>query len=161
MNCAATVSADARVHTHTIGTSSPVFGLRPRRRTTYTTTYFSRLRGSGSVVAYPDIIAIGAMAACQERGIAIPNELSLTGFENLDLASSVTPRLTTVHFPAGELGARAGDEILKPIGGSPIEAQVELPIVLVVRGTTARASSSSAVNWRRTRTGIAEATGNS
>jgi LacI family transcriptional regulator, galactose operon repressor len=111
-----------------------------------------------AIICGHDIIAVGAIAACQERGIAIPKDLSLTGFEDLELASSVIPPLTTVHFPAGELGARAGEEILKRIQSPPIEAQIELPIRLVVRGTTGRPSASSAFTWKRTRTATEKAT---
>jgi LacI family transcriptional regulator len=75
---------------------------------------------------------------CQEMEIAIPNELSLTGFEDLELASNVTPPLTTVHFPTEELGVRAGEEILKRIANEPTPGQIELSIKLVARGTTSQ-----------------------
>jgi len=91
-----------------------------------------------AIICGHDIIAVGAIAMCQEMGVAIPNELSLTGFEDLELASNVTPPLTTVHFPAEELGVRAGEEILKRIANEPTPGQIELSIKLVTRGTTSQ-----------------------
>ena len=83
-----------------------------------------------------DIIAVGAIAMCSEMGVAVPGDMSITGFEDLDLASNVVPALTTVHFPAHELGAVAGAEMLRHIEGGVSHGQIELPISLVVRGTT-------------------------
>lgn len=90
-----------------------------------------------AIICGHDIIAVGAIAMCHDLGIAIPGDVSLTGFENLDLASNVTPPLTTVQFPAGELGVRAGEEILKRIEGDASAGQIELPIRLLARGTSA------------------------
>ncbi len=66
----------------------------------------------------------------------MPEELSLTGFEDLELASNVTPPLTTIRFPAVELGVLAGEEILRCIVHEPGQGLIELPIALMTRGTT-------------------------
>lgn len=104
-------------------------------------TGIRKLLGGGrplsAVICGHDIIAVGALAMCKELGVSVPSQLSLTGFEDLELASNVTPPLTTVHFPAEELGTRAALEILKRIAGKPSEGQVELPIKLMIRETTA------------------------
>lgn len=90
-----------------------------------------------AIICGHDIIAVGAIAMCNEMGVAVPAALSLTGFEDLELASNITPPLTTVHFPAAELGAAVGEEILNNLAGKPSRGQIEFPIELRVRGTTA------------------------
>jgi LacI family transcriptional regulator len=84
-----------------------------------------------------DVLAIGALAECHAQGIAVPREISVTGFDDLDMSSVVTPGLTTVHFPTAELGTYAAQQLLARIAGKPFEARVELPVELVVRGSTA------------------------
>lgn len=91
-----------------------------------------------AIICGHDIIAVGALAMCCELGIAVPSEVSITGFEDLDLASNVVPPLTTVRFPAEQLGLRAGVEILRKIANEPDAGQIELPINLIVRGSTSR-----------------------
>lgn len=94
-----------------------------------------------AIICGHDIIAVGALAGCRTLGISVPDELSLTGFEDLDLAAAVNPPLTTVHFPGAELGALAGEEIMKRIDQSSTETQIEVQINLIVRGTTSRVSA--------------------
>lgn len=84
-----------------------------------------------------DILAIGAMAECAALGIAVPNEISITGFDDMEIASLVSPGLTTVHFPTAELGLYAARHLLQKLAGERVEARRELPVELVVRGTTA------------------------
>jgi LacI family transcriptional regulator len=60
-----------------------------------------------AVLAVNDAIAIGALSACHQAGIAVPERLSVTGFDDIPLAVDVTPRLTTVALPHAEIGARA------------------------------------------------------
>lgn len=89
-----------------------------------------------AIICGQDIIAVGALAMSLELGLKVPEELSLTGFEDLELASNVTPPLTTVRFPAAELGVHAGEEILRCIAHEPGQGLIELPIALMRRGTT-------------------------
>ena len=98
-----------------------------------------------AIICGHDIIAVGALAMCRELGIAVPSDISITGFEDLDLTSNVVPPLTTVRFPAEQLGVHAGVEILRKIANEPDAGQIELPIDLIVRGST----SSSRTPTRR------------
>lgn len=62
-----------------------------------------------AVFAAADIVALGALSAARDLGIRVPQELSIIGFDNIDLASVVTPALTTVHVHKtwmGSLGVR-------------------------------------------------------
>jgi len=90
-----------------------------------------------AVVCGNDVLAIGALAACHSQGLAVPREVSVTGFDDLEMAAVVTPALTTVHFPTSELGTYAAQYLLARFAGRAVETLTELPVELVVRGSTA------------------------
>jgi LacI family transcriptional regulator len=90
-----------------------------------------------AVICGNDILAIGAMAECNARGIVVPRDMSITGFDDMEIASLITPGLTTMHFPTTELGVDAARHLLKKLTGEPVALRSELPVELVVRGTTA------------------------
>lgn len=95
-----------------------------------------------AVICGNDVLAIGALAECRARGIAVPGEVSITGFDDLEMAAVVTPALTTVHFPTAELGSYAAQHLLARLAGRPVEQHTELPVELVVRASTAPPSKS-------------------
>lgn len=94
-----------------------------------------------AIFAANDVNAIGVYEAARQLGIRIPYDLSVIGFDDTDLARWATPRLTTVHQPLLEMGARAVSAILsttngdRALGAGPIELRTRL----VVRDSTARA----------------------
>jgi LacI family transcriptional regulator len=90
-----------------------------------------------AVICGNDVLAIGALAECNAQGLAVPRDVSVTGFDDLEMAAVVTPSLTTVHFPTAELGTLAGRHLLARLAGAPVEQCTELPVVLVVRASTA------------------------
>jgi LacI family transcriptional regulator len=90
-----------------------------------------------AVVCGNDVLAIGALAECQSAGLAVPQQVSVTGFDDLEMAAVVAPGLTTVHFPTAELGVHAAQNLLARLGGREAPARTELPVELVVRGSAA------------------------
>jgi len=86
-----------------------------------------------------DLIAMGALKAALTANVAIPRELSIVGCDDVEMASVVTPELTTVHISARELGARAARLLLRQLEGQEVSAKPgkPLPVRLVRRGTTA------------------------
>ncbi|MDX3526660.1 LacI family DNA-binding transcriptional regulator [Streptomyces sp. ID05-39B] len=60
-----------------------------------------------AVLAANDTIAIGAMSAFRNAGVAVPDDVSVTGFDDIELATDVTPRLTTVSLPLVQAGTEA------------------------------------------------------
>ncbi len=90
-----------------------------------------------AVICGNDVLAIGAMAECNAQGITIPQQVSITGFDDMEIASLMTPGLTTMHFPTTELGAYAAHHLLSRLTGKSVDLHTELPVELVVRGTTA------------------------
>ena len=95
-----------------------------------------------AVICGNDVLAIGALAECQALGLAVPRELSLTGFDDMEIAAAISPGLTTVHFPTTELGGYAAQHLIARLAGEPFDARIELPVELVVRGSTAPPSKS-------------------
>ncbi len=93
--------------------------------------------GATAVFCYNDTTALGLLAACHKRGIFVPDNLSVIGFDDIDMAAYTTPPLTTVRQPRFELGQRAMDMMLALVDGQERENQI-VPVELVVRQTTAR-----------------------
>lgn len=92
--------------------------------------------GITALFCYNDLMAVGALLACRTFGISVPEQLSLVGFDDIELAQFVTPALTTVHQPKLRLGQTAITMILDLLDGKPV-ADALLPTDLVVRGSTA------------------------
>ena len=91
-----------------------------------------------AVACYNDLVAIGVLRTLRQAGIAVPGELSVVGFDDIELAAWTDPPLTTVRQPTGELGCRAVERIAAALAGSAPTPSLEiLSPSLVVRGTTA------------------------
>ena len=78
------------------------------------------------------------MKAAAERGLTLPDDVSIVGFDDLEKARVVAPALTTVRQPLAEMGRMAVSLLMRLLERRPIEAmRVELATKLVVRGSTA------------------------
>jgi LacI family transcriptional regulator len=84
-----------------------------------------------------DLMAIGALDVAHELGLAVPGDVAVLGFDDVDAATIVTPQLTTVRNPAYEAGSTAGDLLLSRMSGrySGAGRTVVLPCPFIVRGT--------------------------
>ncbi|MDF5706292.1 MAG: LacI family DNA-binding transcriptional regulator [Nostoc sp. S4] len=92
--------------------------------------------GVTGIFCYNDMVAVGALLACQERGISIPQDLSLVGFDGIALSSYVTPPLTTVCQPMLEIGRSAMQILLDLLEEKSVENLVLSPF-LIKRGSSA------------------------
>jgi DNA-binding LacI/PurR family transcriptional regulator len=92
--------------------------------------------GVTAVFCYNDQVAVGVLMACRELGIAVPEQLSVVGYDDVDLARYVTPPLTTIHQPKLRLGEIAMQMLLDILEGRPVQSRI-LPNELVVRASTA------------------------
>lgn len=91
--------------------------------------------GVTAVVAFNDLMALGILDRLRHRGVDIPGEMSVVGFDDVQLATLVSPALTTVHAPLARLGRRAVGLLLARLrGGAP--ASTRLPVELTIRGST-------------------------
>jgi DNA-binding LacI/PurR family transcriptional regulator len=96
-----------------------------------------------AVFAANDTMAMGALAAAGERGMRVPQELSVVGYDDSPIASTHLLRLTTVDSRNAEIGAVAAERLVARIGGGPdTGAAVLLEPELVVRGSTAAARAT-------------------
>ena len=87
-----------------------------------------------ALVCASDEMALGAMRALEDRGLRIPKDVSVTGFDDLPL-EPVRSRLTTVHQPLRLLGHTAATIMLELLEGKPARGQL-LPVRLVVRSSS-------------------------
>ena len=91
-----------------------------------------------AVLAMSDAMAIGAMTAARELGLRIPDDLSVVGFDDIDLAAHVDPPLTTVHQPIRQKGADAVRLLLAEVEQREANRpeHLRLETRLIVRGST-------------------------
>jgi len=97
----------------------------------------SRIRPT-AVLAYNDIIAIGAMDAIKQHGLSIPKDISVIGFDDVRLAREVVPALTTVHVPKHLMGIISVQRLINVVQGKKdIIRKVLVPTKLKIRKSTA------------------------
>lgn len=89
-----------------------------------------------ALVCDDDLIAAGAYKAARALGLDVPGEVSVTGFDDVLLATALEPELTTVRLPAEELGAQGMTALLELLAGGRPTPRV-LPGRLVVRASSA------------------------
>ncbi|THA39355.1 LacI family transcriptional regulator [Streptomyces sp. A1547] len=88
-----------------------------------------------AVVCDDDILAAGTCKAARRLGLRIPDDLSVTGIDDLALATAVEPELTTVHLPAERVGEQGMAALLAVLEGTPWTAP-DIPVDLIVRAST-------------------------
>ncbi|HEY1485919.1 MAG TPA: LacI family DNA-binding transcriptional regulator [Micromonosporaceae bacterium] len=90
-----------------------------------------------ALIGFNDKGAVGAMAAAARRGLRVPNDLSIAGFDDIDLAQATTPMLTTVRQPLEEMGRIAVGLLIRLLDRHRLDAlHVELATELIVRDST-------------------------
>lgn len=82
-----------------------------------------------------DTLAIGAVFECQARGIEIPGQISVVGFDDIELAGQLSPGVTTVLVPSAQIGALAGSRLLDRLAGTPVPRRQQLEFELIERAT--------------------------
>jgi LacI family transcriptional regulator len=96
-----------------------------------------------ALVGFNDKVAVGALRAARERALRVPEDLSVTGFDDIDLARATHPLLTTVRQPLQEMGRMAVSLLVRLLERHELEAlHVELATELIVRGSTGPAVTS-------------------
>jgi len=92
--------------------------------------------GVTAAFCFNDMMAVGALLACRACGISVPAQISIVGFDDLELAQYVTPPLTTIHQPKLRLGQMAMELLLRLMDDQPAEDRCAA-VDLIVRGSTA------------------------
>jgi DNA-binding LacI/PurR family transcriptional regulator len=95
--------------------------------------------GVTAVFAYNDLVALGVMSRLGDRGIGVPDEMSVLGFDDIAMAAMSSPPLTTVAMPIATVARASASMLLTLVGGgSPRRPALrELETSLVIRSTTA------------------------
>ncbi|WP_246465100.1 LacI family DNA-binding transcriptional regulator [Ruania alkalisoli] len=84
-----------------------------------------------------DLMALGAMQVLTERGVRVPEDIAVMGYDNLGVAERTTPRLTTVYNPLVEMVAAATATLLDMVDGAPAPAGPQVLSPYLVEGGTA------------------------
>ncbi|MEL7253148.1 MAG: LacI family DNA-binding transcriptional regulator [Pseudomonadota bacterium] len=88
--------------------------------------------GPSAVICGNDVLAVGAVKAAQKLGLRVPEDISITGFDDMELASVIVPALTTVHVPHRQMGVLAARQLWKMVtentGGDSLRLDTELRI---------------------------------
>ncbi|WP_442159221.1 substrate-binding domain-containing protein [Rhizobium leguminosarum] len=86
-----------------------------------------------------DVMAVGGLLECQRRGINVPEQLAIAGFDDLPIAASTNPSLTTVKVDRVGLGRRAAEIIVNRLQGNHTYSQiVDVGFQVVERDSTRR-----------------------
>ncbi|MBS0304782.1 MAG: LacI family DNA-binding transcriptional regulator [Proteobacteria bacterium] len=86
-----------------------------------------------ALVCGNDVIAYGVMLEAERRGLRVPMNLSVMGFDDLEWSRHLRPSLTTMHLPTDEVWTRAGEYLVNTLAGLPVTCHYEVEASMVVR----------------------------
>ncbi len=90
-----------------------------------------------AIVAANDAMAVGALRACRDRKLRIPEDIAITGFDNVESSITARPTLTTVHVPKEEMGAAAVRHLVDVLQGHQSKGvKIIMPVRLIAREST-------------------------
>ena len=99
-----------------------------------------------AILCVNDWIAVGAIRELRNRGVSVPGDVSVTGFDNITLAEFCCPSLTTIHIPRAEIGRLVVEALIPDGSGVLLPArQISLDPELVVRESTGAAPRAAAL----------------
>lgn len=90
-----------------------------------------------ALICANDVLAVGAVLEAQSQGLNVPGDISITGFDDIEIASIISPSLTTVHVPHGSLGLHSANTLLAKIHDEPSIKDMELDTYIVERQSLA------------------------
>jgi len=104
--------------------------------------FMSRPNAPTVIMCGNDVLATGALHGAKKMGLRVPDDISITGFDDIELASIADPGLTTVHVPHREMGKRAAQMLIDMVNGIPPSESVELKTWRCLRGSLGPVSST-------------------
>jgi LacI family transcriptional regulator, galactose operon repressor len=100
-------------------------------------------RGFTAIVSFNDVAAVGAIRALRDANLAVPEDVSVIGFDDIQLAAYHTPRLTTIRQPLRDIGVSAARILLQRLQGfKDYPSQVAVTPELIIRESTAPANQN-------------------
>jgi DNA-binding LacI/PurR family transcriptional regulator len=94
-------------------------------------------RPPSAIFCYNDMTVLGALSTIRARGLAVPRDISLVGFDDLFFAAYLDPPLTTVRQPMRAMGRLAMETLCQLLAGSAMDHNIKVPGELIVRKSTA------------------------
>jgi LacI family transcriptional regulator len=91
-----------------------------------------------AIICGNDVLALGALFECQAQGLKVPSDISIVGYDGLEIAAQVTPALTTVVIPSIQMGVLAAEFLISTINKKPIQSKIKLEAELAIRETTSK-----------------------
>ena len=135
------ISPDLSVETDTYSVAE---GVRAARRLLKSGRPFT------AIVTGNDLLALGALDVLRESRIQCPDQVSVTGFNDLPMMDRVSPALTTVRVPQYEMGREAARLLVEQLEGDAVVQHLVLPVELVVRESTSHPPVNGPQRGRRT-----------
>ena len=87
-----------------------------------------------AIICFDDLLAVGALRAAKLRNLTVPSDLAVIGFNNFSMAAATTPPLTTLGFPAYQLGIEASNALIRHLKQEKqSKKEIVLPVKLFVR----------------------------
>lgn len=97
-------------------------------------TFMRQTHGTPTaLICANDVLAVGAVLEAQSQGLNVPDDISITGFDDIEIASIISPSLTTVHVPHRMLGLHSADTLLANINAGRIVTDMELETSIIER----------------------------
>lgn len=96
-------------------------------------TFFKKTPPPSAIISANDLMAIGAMRAAKEFHLRIPQDVSIIGFDNIEVASFYSPPLTSIKVPSYNLGNMGAEKLVKLIQDGSAYETITLPTELIVR----------------------------
>lgn len=93
-------------------------------------------KDTDGIFASSDLIAAQIIQVCAKLNLKIPEDIKLVGFDDVNIASLTTPRITTIHQPIKEMAFMAVDLLIQAAEGKIVPNRSILPVTLIERGTT-------------------------
>lgn len=90
-----------------------------------------------AIVCGNDILALGAIVECQSNGFRVPEDISVVGFDNIELSKHCNPPLTTIDVPADRMGSLAAGYLLDKLEGKEAAQYASVEVQLILRESTA------------------------
>ncbi len=126
---------------------NPAFIYQAKQTTGADSDYMQLGRGIGAqiaastikpdaVLATIDMLAIGAVKELTQHGVKVPEEISVIGFDNINMCEMIDPELTTIAQPTREMGQTAAKIIISRIMKEPVQNRVVMDGELIVRKST-------------------------
>ncbi|MCP4183718.1 MAG: substrate-binding domain-containing protein [Hyphomicrobiales bacterium] len=91
-----------------------------------------------AIICGNDILAIGATKRLKSLGLCVPQDISITGFDDIEVSSIIEPELTTVHIPHREMGKIAAEQLLEMRRNQTMSSSIELKPFIVERQSLAK-----------------------